>query len=87
MSVNLLVAKFRKNKGGVKAHVLYDLEAKVPAYFHISTASVHDSKTMKYISYESGSYYVFVHGYNAFKELYKITFARIFLCVRVQKNL
>ena len=39
-------AKFRKKKGGVKAHVLYDLEAQVPAFYHITTASVHDSKAM-----------------------------------------
>ena len=31
-------AKFRKKKGGVKAHVLYDLEAQVPAFYHITTA-------------------------------------------------
>ena len=37
-------AKFRKKKGGVKAHVLYDLEAQVPAFYHITTASVHDSR-------------------------------------------
>lgn len=37
-------AKFRKKKGGIKAHVLYDLESQVPAFFHISTASVYDSK-------------------------------------------
>ena len=65
-------AKFRKKKGGVKAHVLYDLESQVPAYFHITTASVHDSKAMKEIPYESGSYYVFDRGYNAFRELYHI---------------
>ena len=52
-------AKFRKKKGGVKAHVLYDLEAQVPAFFHISTASVHDSKAMREIPYEPGAYYVF----------------------------
>ena len=38
-------AKFRKKKGGVKA-LLYDLESQVPAFFHISTASVYDSKAM-----------------------------------------
>ena len=32
--------------GGVKAHVLYDLEAQVPAFHHIATASVYDSKAM-----------------------------------------
>lgn len=80
-------AKFRKKKGGVKAHVLYDLEAQVPAYFHISTASVHDSKAIKYITYESGSYYVFDRGYNAFKELYKIHLHESFFVVRAKKNL
>lgn len=59
-------AKFRKKKGGMKAHVLYDLESQVSAFFHISTASVCDSKAMKEIPYESGSYYVFDRGYNAF---------------------
>ena len=80
-------AKFRKKKGGVKAHVLYDLEAQVPAYFHFSTASVHDSKAMKYIPYEPGSYYVFGRGYNAFKELYKIHLHESFFVVRAKKNL
>lgn len=80
-------AKFRKKKGGVKAHVLYDLIAQVPAYFHFSTASVHDSKAMKYIPYESGSYYVFDRGYNAFKELHKIHFHESFFVVRAKKNL
>ena len=59
-------AKFRKKKGGVKANVLYGLESQISAFFHISTASVYDSKAMKEIPYESGSYYVFDRGYNAF---------------------
>ena len=80
-------AKFRKKKGGVKAHVLYDLESQVPAFFHITTASVHDSKAMKEIPYESGSYYVFDRGYNAFKELYRIHLHESFFIVRAKKNL
>jgi hypothetical protein len=80
-------AKFRKKKGGVKAHVLYDLESQVPAFFHISTASVYDSKAMKEIPYESGSYYVFDRGYNAFKELFKIHQHESFFVVRAKKNL
>src|SRR5574344_18026 len=80
-------AKFRKKKGGVKAHVLYDLESQVPAFFHITTASVHDSKAMKNILYESGSYYVFDRGYNAFKELYKICMNESYFVVRAKKNL
>lgn len=67
--------------------MLYDLEAQVPAFFHISTASVHDSKAMKEIPYESGSYYVFDRGYNAFKELYKIHLHESYFVVRAKKNL
>ena len=80
-------AKFRKKKGGIKAHVLYDLESQVPAFFHISTASVYDSKAMKEIPYESGSYYVFDRGYNAFKELFKIHQPESFFIVRAKKKL
>ena len=39
-------AKFRKKKGGVKVHFLYDLETSTPAFFHITTASVHVSRIM-----------------------------------------
>lgn len=65
-------AKFRKKKGGVKAHLLYDLEAQVPTFYHITTASVYDSKAMPEIPYETGAYYVFDRGYNNFGELYRI---------------
>ena len=61
-----------KKKGGVKAHVLYDLEAQVPAFYHITTASVYGSKAMPEIPYETGAYYVFDRGYNNFGELYRI---------------
>ena len=80
-------AKFRRHKGGVKAHVLFDTESQVPAYFHVTTASVHDSQVMKEIPYESGSYYVFDRGYNAFKELYHIHQFGSFFVVRAKKNL
>lgn len=39
-------AKFRKKKGGIKVHTLYDVETQIPAFFHITEASVHDSKAM-----------------------------------------
>lgn len=82
-----LWAKFRKRKGGIKAHVLFDLESQVPSYYHITTASIHDSKVMDEIPYESGSYYVFDRGYNAFKSLYQIHLIGSFFIVRAKKNL
>ena len=80
-------AKFRKRKGGVKVHFLYDLEALVPAFFHITKASVHDSRAMGEMPYESGSYYVFDRAYNSFTELYKIHKTGSYFVVRAKKNL
>ena len=80
-------ANFRKKKGGVKAHVLYDLEAQVPAFYHITTASVHDSKAMQEIPYETDAYYIFDRGYNNFKELYRIQRMESFFVVRAKTNL
>ena len=80
-------AKFRKKKGGVKAHVLYDLEAQVPAFYHITTASVNDSKAMQEIPYETDAYYIFDRGYNNFKELYRIQRMESFFVVRAKSNI
>lgn len=80
-------AKFRKKKGGVKVHFFYDLEAQVPTYYHITTASVYDSMTMFGIHYESGYYYVFDRGYNSFAKLFHIHKVESFFVVRAKKNL
>ena len=49
-------AKFRKHKGGVKMHTLYDIETQIPAYVHITPASAHDSKMMLEIPYEKDAH-------------------------------
>lgn len=80
-------AKFRKRKGGIKVHTLYDVETQIPTFFHITEASVHDSKAMKEIPYESGSYYVFDRAYNNFKALFRIHQIEAFFVIRAKKNL
>ena len=80
-------AKFRRNKGGIKVHTLYDLETQIPAFFHITDAATHDSKAMKEIPYEPGSYYVFDRAYNNFKMLYKIHQIGAYFVVRAKINL
>ncbi|MDY3978850.1 MAG: IS4 family transposase [Tidjanibacter sp.] len=80
-------AKFRKRKGGIKVHTLYDVETQVPAFFHITTASVHDSRAMCEIPYESGSYYIFDRAYNNFKELFRIAQIEAFFVIRAKRNL
>lgn len=80
-------AKFREKKGGIKIHTLYDVETRIPTFFHITEASVNDSKAMKEIPYESGSYYIFDRAYNNFKMLYKIHQIEAYFVVRAKKNL
>ena len=47
-------AKFRKKKGCIKVHTLYDVETQIATFFHITTASTYDSKAMSKIPYETG---------------------------------
>jgi hypothetical protein len=48
-------AKFRRSKGGIKMHTLYDIETQIPAFVHITVAATHDIKAMPEIPYESGA--------------------------------
>ena len=80
-------AKFRRNKGGIKIHTLYDVETQIPTFFHITEASMHDSKAMKEIPYEPGSYYIFDRAYNNFKMLYKIHQIGAYFVIRAKRNL
>lgn len=80
-------AKFRSKKGGVKAHVLYDVEAQVPAFYTVTTASKHDSTAMSSITYEPNRYYIFDRAYDTFKELYKIHLTGSYYVVRTKTNL
>ena len=80
-------ANFRKHKGGIKIHTLYDIEAQVPAFFHITTASTNDMKAMPEIPYEKGAYYIFDRGYNDFSNLFKIEQIEATFVVRAKKNL
>ena len=79
--------RFRKHKGGIKIHTLYDIETQIPTFFHITSAKVNDVNAMDVIPYEIGSYYVFDRGYNDFKRLYRIKTLDSFFVVRSKKNL
>ena len=79
-------AKFRKHKGGIKMHTLYDVEAEVPAFVHITPANIHDTKAMSVIPYERGAHYIFDRGYNDFGNLYTIDRIGAFFVVRAKTN-
>lgn len=65
-------AKFRKKKGGIKVHTLFDVIAGVPTFIHITEAKVHDMNAMDEIPYEAGAFYIFDRGYNDYSRIYTI---------------
>jgi len=80
-------AKFRRNKGGVKLHTLFDVNTQIPAFVHITPASVHDMNAMDYLFYEPEAYYIFDRGYVDYTRLYRITKHSASFIVRAKKNL
>jgi hypothetical protein len=80
-------AEFRKHKGGIKLHTLYDIKTSIPSFLHISNAIVHDVNIMDIIPYELGSFYVADKGYTDFMRLYKIHTNGSFFVIRAKENL
>ena len=79
-------ALFRKKKGGIKMHTLYDIETLIPTFFHITPAVIHDMNAMDVIPYEENAFYIFDRGYNDFKRLYHITVIGAYFVNRGKKN-
>jgi hypothetical protein len=80
-------AKFRKAKGGIKLHTLYDITTQIPAFIHITAASVNDVNAMDVIPYETGAYYIFDRGYVDYTRLHKITNHSAYFVIRAKSNL
>jgi hypothetical protein len=52
-------AKFRKAKGGIKVHTLFDVVTGIPTFVYITEAKVNDVNAMDEIPYQAGSFYIF----------------------------
>lgn len=79
-------AKFRKAKGGIKLHTLYDVNTQIPAFLHITPANVHDVKAMDELVYEAGAHYIFDRAYLDYTRLYKIERCSAYFVVRAKSN-
>ena len=79
-------ALFRKRKGGIKLHTLYDIETQIPTFFHITPARIHDTRAMDAIPYEENSFYIFDRAYNDFGRLFTINGMGAYFVVRGKKN-
>jgi hypothetical protein len=65
-------ASFRKSKGGIKIHTLYDVVTQIPSFLHITEAKVNDMNAMDEIPYEPNAYYIFDRGYFDLARLFTI---------------
>lgn len=80
-------ATFRKTKAGIKLHTLFDITTQIPAFVHITPATMNDMKAMDYLVYEQNAFYIFDRGYVDFTKLYKITVHSAFFVIRAKSNL
>ena len=80
-------AKFRKNKGGIKLHTLFDINTQIPAFVHITPAITHDVNAMDFLTYETNAYYVFDRGYIDYARLFKIDQHSAYFVIRAKNNL
>jgi len=80
-------ATFRKTKAGIKLHTLFEITTQIPAFVHITPASMNDMKAMDYLVYEQNAFYIFDRGYVDYTRLYKITVHSAFFVIRAKSNL
>lgn len=66
-------AHFRKTKGGIKLHTVYDPEADTPTFFELTTAKVNDRKAAQNLPIMAGVTYVFDRAYDDYGWYYEMT--------------
>jgi hypothetical protein len=76
----------RESKGGVKAHVLFDVKRGIPTFLDITRRKVHDCYALDKITLEPDAFYVMDRGYLDFGRLYEIEKAHAYFITRPKKN-
>ena len=79
--------RLHHGRGGVKMHTLYDVTTDIPSFVIITDASVHDSKVMDQIPYESDSFYIFDRAYMATEHLFQIEMSEAYFIVREKSKI
>jgi IS4 transposase len=79
-------AKFRRAKGGVKAHVLLDHDDYMPSFILITEARRHDVKPARGLPLSAGSIVAMDRGYNDYELFGDWTKKGIFFVTRLKDN-
>lgn len=80
-------ANYRRQKGGVKVHVLLDHDDYMPSFVNITEAKVHDVNVAKRLSLPSGSIIAVDRAYVDFRLLNRWNEDGIFFVTRMKKNI
>ncbi len=80
-------AEFRRQKGGIKLHTLYDVKTSIPSFLYISNANVHDVNILDLIQYEAGSFYVVDKAYIDYRRLHRMHTQGAFFVTRAKDNM
>jgi hypothetical protein len=80
-------AEFRKHKGGIKLHTLYDVKTSIPSIVLITSAKVHDVNMLDALTYEAGSFYIMDKGYIDFTRLYRLNCCKAYFVTRAKENM
>ena len=79
-------AKFRRAKGGVKAHVLLDHDDYLPSYVLITEAKKSDIRVAQSLDLNAGSIVAIDRGYNDYALFAKWTDRKVFFVTRLKDN-
>ena len=79
-------AKFRRAKGGVKAHVLLDHDDYLPSYVLITEAKKSDVRVAQSLDLNAGSIVAMDRGYNDYTLFGKWTEREVFFVTRLKEN-
>lgn len=79
-------AKFRRAKGGVKAHVLLDHDDYLPSYVLITEAKTSDVRVAQSLDLNAGSIVALDRGYNDYELFGKWTGRGVFFVTRLKDN-
>jgi hypothetical protein len=79
-------AKFRRAKGGVKAHVLLDHDDYMPSFVHISPARLHDARALSLLRLNANSILAIDKGYVDYAQFYRWTQQGVYFVTRMKDN-
>jgi hypothetical protein len=80
-------AEFRKAKGGIKMHTLFDVKTSIPSFLHITTAKIHDVNVLDVIRFEQGSFYIMDKAYIDFERLFTLHKQGAYYVTRAKDNM